>query len=240
MSHSFFPQTPHIYPDHERTSSSDDKQADLKPIRLFIADDHDILREGLRQLISLADDVQLIGEAASGDEVLLKLRPAVADVVLLDMDMPGIGGEELIQRLLIRNDAMSVLAFCNRDDPVIAQHAIRGGAAGVITKNCNVATLLYAVRRLADGKRFVDPRLAEHLAFSRQGGIHGVCHDRLSCREYQILCLLASGKSVNEIADQFSISNRTVSTHKARLMEKMGFTSNAELVRYAVRHQLIE
>lgn len=217
-----------------------DPERDAGQVRLLIADDHTIVREGVRQLVTQAGDIEVVGEAGDGSEVLTRMQADHVDVLLLDMDMPGIGGEDLIQRLLAHHPLLRILAFSGHDAPQTALRAIRAGAAGFLTKNCNHTTLVFAIRRLAAGGRFIDPHLAERLAFEATGSGEGPSHERLSSREYQIMCLLSEGRSINDIAAQLAISNRTVSTHKARLMEKMGFANNADLVRYVLCYRLTD
>lgn len=182
----------------------------------------------------------MVGVARDGGEVLEQLKTESVDVLLLDMDMPGISGDDLVRRLLARQPKLRILALSGRDAPQAALRAIRAGSAGFLTKNCDRTTLFFAVRRLAAGGRFIDTQLAERLAFEKPGDHGGLCHERLSCREYQVMCLLADGQSINDIAAKLAISNRTVSTHKARLMEKMGFANNADLVRYVLQNRLGE
>lgn len=216
------------------------RRPDPGRIRLLVAVGHTIMREGLCQLFCRSDDIDVVEEATDGGEVIARIRSTEADVLLLDMDLPGSSGESLIGHLLTKHPKLRILAFSSRDDPLVAQHAIRGGAAGFLTKDCNHTTLLFAVRRLAAGGRFIEPHLAEYLAFKKPSDAESARHEKLSCREFQILRQLAVGRSINDIAVQLGINNRTVSTHKARLMQKMGFATNADLVRYAVEHRLTD
>ncbi|NTV10163.1 MAG: response regulator transcription factor, partial [Zoogloea sp.] len=177
-----------------------------------------------------------------GCETLERLRRGGIDLLLLDMSMPGISGEDLIGRIHAHHAELPILVLGTRDEPELVRQALRAGASGFLAKrNCDQETLLAAIHRVAAGGRFIAPHLAEQMAFettSGRGRTHR--HEMLSNREAQVLRLLAHGMSINDIAAQLSINNRTVSTHKARLMEKMGFASNAELVRYAVVNGLIE
>lgn len=208
-------------------------------IRLLIADDHAIVRKGLAQLFSLVGDIQVVAEAHNGPQVLATLRDITVDLVLLDMTMPGLNGEELIARIRLQHPSQAILVLSMHDEAQIAQRALRAGAAGYLTKDSEPEVLLAAVRRVAAGGRFVDPDIAEQLIFQLGGVSSRPAHEALSSREFQILCLLARGVGVNEIAGGLAISNKTVSTHKARLMEKMGFSSNADLIRYAVSNGLV-
>lgn len=208
-------------------------------IRILLADDHTIMREGLKQLFALVGDIQICSEAASGAELLEQLRHKEVDLVLLDMSMPGISGEDLIIRVRSHYPALPILVLSMHNEPQVAQRALRAGANGYVTKDRDPETLLFAVRRVASGKRFIDPLLAEQIAFGGSGLTAKAQHETLTEREAQILRLIAGGLSVNEIAELLTISNKTVSTHKARLMEKMGFSGNADLIRYALTHGLI-
>ncbi|MAY75188.1 response regulator [Pseudomonas sp. NPDC047963] len=205
-------------------------------IRLLIADDHAIMREGLKQLIGLDSLLQVSAEAENGAQVLERLREAEYDLLLLDMSMPGISGEALIARVHTGHAKLPILVLSMHNEPQIALRALRAGASGYLTKDHNPETLLAAIHRVAKGGRYIDPRLAEQIALANTDPEQPV--EALSDREFQILRLLGQGLSVNQIADQLVISNKTVSTHKTRLMKKMGFQSNADIVRYAMNQGL--
>ena len=209
-------------------------------IRLLICDDHAIVRKGLRQLFGIVADIEVVGEAHNGTEALEALRTTAADVVLMDMTMPGLCGEDLIARIRAHHPAQAILVLSMHDEAPVAQRALKAGAAGYLTKDSEPEVLLSAIRRVAAGGNFIDPGIAEQLAFQASGQQVEPSHEALSSREYQVLCLLARGRSVNDIAAELAISNKTVSTHKTRLMEKMGFDSNAALIRYAVTRGLVE
>jgi DNA-binding NarL/FixJ family response regulator len=208
-------------------------------IRLMIADDHTILRESLKHLFALADDIEVCAEAMNGGEVLERLRDGGIDLVLLDMNMPGISGEDLILRLRAQYPELPILVLSMHNQAQVAQRALKAGASGYLSKDRDAEMLLAAIRKVTVGGRFIDPVLAEQMAFESSGIVSSPHHACLSDREFEILCLCAKGVSLNDIAAKFSISSKTVSTHKSRLMEKMGFESNAELVRYALGHGLI-
>ncbi|WP_459867534.1 response regulator [Endothiovibrio diazotrophicus] len=209
-------------------------------IRLLIADDHAIVREGLKQLFALTSDITVVAEAMNGGEVLERLRGGGIDVILLDMAMPGISGIDLIRRIHNHDGAPPILVLTMHNEPQIARRAIKSGVVGYVTKDSEPEVLLAAIRRVAAGGRSIDPALAEAMLFESNAASEQPPHEQLSDRELQILQLLAKGLSVNEVADALAISNKTVSTHKARLMEKMAFHSNAEMVRYAVTAGLVE
>ncbi|MEW6766275.1 MAG: response regulator transcription factor [Pseudomonadota bacterium] len=209
-------------------------------IRLLIADDHTLMREGLKQLFALMTDIEVAGEAVNGAQVLERLRQEDIDVLLLDMTMPGICGEDLITRIRARHPELRILVLSMHNEPVVAQRALKAGANGYLSKDGDPDTLLAAVRKVAQGGRHIDAAIAEKMAFGVTGLAPRPMHDSLSDRELQVLRLLAKGKTINEIADQLAISNKTVSTHKARLMEKMGFENIADLMRYAINQGLAD
>lgn len=209
-------------------------------IRVMLADDHAIVREGIKQLLSLVDDVDVVAEAVDGGDVMESLRGGGIDLLLLDMTMPGICGDDLIARVRAQYANLPILILSMHNESQIAHRALKAGANGYITKDSDPHTLLAAIRKVALGGRCIDSAIAEQIAFAISGPSATVGHDKLTSRELHILRLLARGTSVNDIADQLSISNKTVSTHKARLMEKMGFSSNADIVKYAVAHGLTE
>jgi DNA-binding NarL/FixJ family response regulator len=211
-----------------------------KKIRLLLADDHTIMREGLKQLLILAEDLRVVAEAENGVIALERLRQGDIDLLLLDMNMPGLSGEELVTRIHAQYPNQKILVLSMHNEPQIAQHILKAGAAGYLCKMCSAETLLSAIRRVAGGARFIDPQIAERIAFEVSGLQQQTHQDTLTEREFQILRLFASGSSVTRIAETLTISHKTVSTHKSRLMEKMGFSSNAEIVRYAVSQRLIE
>jgi DNA-binding NarL/FixJ family response regulator len=209
-------------------------------MNILIADDHVIVRGGLKQLFSLMGDVNVAGEATNGIEVLeLLQRLDNLDLLLLDLTMPGISGVKLITQIRDLYRTLPILVFSMHNELQVAKRVFQAGASGFITKGSPQETLIAAIRKVAAGGRFVDPVLAEQMMFEKP--VAGdVPHERLSEREAHILKLFAQGSSVNEIAEKLSISSKTVSTHKARLMQKMNFQNNAELVRYAADHDLVE
>jgi DNA-binding NarL/FixJ family response regulator len=208
-------------------------------IRLLMADDHAIVREGMKQLFSLTPDIEVVGEAINGGEVLDAVRKGGFDLLLLDMTMPGISGVELIGRIHAQQPKLPILVLSMHNEAQTASRALRAGASGYLTKDIDPKRLLAAIHKVASGGRCLDAAVAESIAFDASDAT-GPLHGKLSDREFEILKLLAKGQGVNEIAAMLSISNKTVSTHKARLMEKMGIKTNAELVRYALNNGLID
>ena len=207
-------------------------------IRVFIADDHAIVRKGLKQLVSISDSMTLVGEATNGAQLLESLRGVTTDLLLLDMTMPGINGVELIERVLAQNPQLPILVLSMHNEPQIARRVLAAGAAGYCTKDSDPEILISAILKVAAGGRFIDPVLAEKMAFDTGQHAQYLPREVLSDREFTILGMLVKGKSVNEIAEELVISNKTVSTHKARLMQKLNLQNNAELVRYGVEHGL--
>ncbi len=202
-------------------------------IKLLIADDHMIMREGLKRLFELYEDVQVVAEAADGAQTLEKLRTASADLLLLDISMPGLSGEALITHIAHQYPKLPILVLSMHADPHLALRVLRCGATGYLTKNQSPEMLIEAVRKVSTGNRYIDPGLVEPIALSSIKPTSRCGLDSLTNREFQIMRLLAAGLSVNQIAKQLMISNKTVSTHKINLMEKMQFSTNAELIRFA-------
>lgn len=210
-------------------------------IKILIADDHAIVRNGLKQLFLLMGDISIEGEAKDGIEVLKMLQHDDSyDLLLLDLIMPGINGVNLITRIRAMDKSPPILVFSMHNELQVAKRVLQAGASGFITKGGAEEMLITAIRKVAAGGRFVDPVLAEQMVFDKTLPEKDVLHNLLSERELCILKLIARGKTGNEIAAKLSISNKTVSTHKVRLMQKMDLKSNVELVRYALDNALVE
>lgn len=205
-------------------------------IRVLIVDDHALMREGLKQLFDCVDDIVVSAEAGSGEEVLAVLQRETVDLVLLDITIPGIHGVELITRIKELSDSPAILVLSMHNEPQIAKRKLKAGASGYITKDSSPAVLLEAIRKVAMGGRFMDADIAEKIAFEASATVPLVPHELLSGRELLILRMLAQGKKVNEIALELDISSKTVSTHKARLMQKMHIDSDVKLMQYAITH----
>jgi DNA-binding NarL/FixJ family response regulator len=207
-------------------------------IRILIADDHAIVRGGLLQLFALAGDVTVVAQATNGGQVIESLRTVQCDLLLLDMSMPGISGIDLIGRVRAHAPDLPILVLSMHNEALVVRRALKAGANGYMTKESDPEALLLAVRKVAAGGRYIDPTLAEQMVFESEGGQFEQAHEQLSNRELSIFRLFVCGKSVNQIADELAISNKTVSTHKARLMQKMGFQNNADMLRYGIDHAL--
>jgi DNA-binding NarL/FixJ family response regulator len=209
-------------------------------IRIVLADDHTILREGLKQLLSAAEGIEVAGEARDGHEVMKVVREADFDLLLLDMSMPGKSGIELIKQVHAEKPKLRILVLSMHEEHQYAIRAIRAGASGYITKESASRLLVEAIRKVAGGGAFISAEVAEQLALGAMPGAHGMPHEALSDREFQIFRLIAEGKSVSDIAESLNLSAKTVSAHKANILQKMNMTGAAELVRYALTHRLIE
>jgi DNA-binding NarL/FixJ family response regulator len=208
-------------------------------IRVLVAEDHAIVREGIKQLLSLAKDLQVVGEASNGEQLLETLRQLPCDVVLLDISMPGVNGLEAIPRIRALTNPPAILVLSMHDEAQMAARALKIGAAGYATKDSDPALLLLAIRKVAGGGRYIDPALADRMVFEVGLTDSRPAHALLSEREFSVFERLVQGASVNEIALQLALSNKTISTHKARLMQKMNVNSMADLMRYAMEHKLL-
>ena len=207
-------------------------------IRVVVADDHTILREGLKQLLLAAGDIDIVGEAGDGFEVLRRVRTDEFDVLLLDMSMPGKSGTELIKQVKSERPRLRVLVLSMHEEHQYAVRALKAGASGYLTKESASVQLVTAIRKVAAGGAFISAEVAEQLALDAMPNAEGPPHTLLSDREYQVFQRLVAGVSVSDIATELNLSGKTVSTHKARLMEKLGVTNPAELIRYAMKHRL--
>jgi DNA-binding NarL/FixJ family response regulator len=208
-------------------------------IRVLIADDHAIVRQGLRQVLALAPELELAGEAKNGWEVIELVRGGNLNLLLLDMNMPGPNGVELIKRVREEAPRLPILVLSMHGESQIAGRAIKAGAAGYLTKDSEPETLITAIRQVAGGAHYIEPAVAARLLFETAPAEGSVPHTLLSDREYQVFLMLARGRSVNEIAEELRLSAKTVSTHKFRLMQKLGVDNLSDLVRYALKHELV-
>ncbi len=208
-------------------------------IRVMVAEDHAIVREGIKQLIGMALDLEVVGEAGNGEQLLECLRKTACDVVLLDISMPGVNGLEAIPRIRALANGPAILVLSMHNETQMAARALKVGAAGYATKDSDPALLITAIRKVAGGGRYIDPDLADRMVFEVGLTDSRPPHAQLSEREFSVFERLARGEGVNDIALHLAISNKTVSTHKARLMQKLGVHSMADLVRYALEHRLV-
>ncbi|MDH5709776.1 MAG: response regulator transcription factor [Hylemonella sp.] len=208
-------------------------------IRLVIADDHAIVRGGLRQIFATVPDFEVVGEAVNGAEVLDWVRQQEADLLLMDLNMPGVSGPDLITRIRAHRPRLPILVLSMHNEAQVAARVLKAGANGYITKDSEPDLLLGAMRKVAAGGKYIVPELAERMVFDVSLPDQQAPHSQLSDRELEVLRLLIAGLSINSIAEQLFISNKTVSTHKTRLMEKLNLTSMADLMRYAMQHDLM-
>lgn len=208
-------------------------------IKVLIVDDHDIVREGVKQIVSDTTDIQIGGEARTGGEAIAEVRRAKWDVIVLDLNLPDRAGLEVLAQLRSLAPHIPVLVFTMHQQPSYATRALKAGAAGYVSKDSARAHLVAAIRKVVRGERFLAPDLAESVAFGVVDAGGENLHERLSDREFQVLCLIAAGKPPRQIASELNLSVRTVGTHRARLLAKMGLRNNAQLVQYAIEHHLI-
>jgi len=209
-------------------------------IRILVADDHAIVREGLKQILADVGDMTVCDEAASGAETLAKIRKREYDVVLLDISMPGRSGLEILKDIKTEHPKQPVLILSMHAEEQYAVRALRAGASGYLTKASAPDELIGAIRKVSYGRKYVSASLAEKLAFALDIDTKNPPHETLSDREYQVMLMIASGKSVKEIAAELCLSVKTISTYRARVMEKMKMKKNAELTLYAVRNRLMD
>ena len=209
-----------------------------KKIRVLLVDDHAIVRNGVRLMLGEANDISVEGEADSARHALQLIRTQEFDVALLDIAMPDKNGLDLLKQLRAEQPKLSVLILSTYSEEIYAMRAFKLGAAGYLTKDSPTSSLINAVRKAAAGGKHVSPAMMEKLVSAIGGGAIG-SHDTLSNRELEVLKLIASGESLVKIADALHLSPHTVTTYRARILEKMGLSSNAELTRYAIENGLL-
>jgi two-component system invasion response regulator UvrY len=209
-------------------------------IRILIADDHAIVRHGLKQIIEDSGEMRVVAEAGSGIEALRKIRETDCDVVLLDISMPDMSGIDVLKQSHAERPQLPILILSIYPEDQYATRLIKAGAAGYMTKESAPAEVVQALLRVAGGKKYISPAVAEMLANELGTDDNKLPHQTLSDREYQIFLLLASAKTVTEIADALALSVKTISTYRSRILEKMKLHNNAELMRYAIDHHLAQ
>jgi len=208
-------------------------------IRILIADDHAVVRQGLIQIVSDTSDIVVSDEASNGREVLAKISKNKYDVVVLDVGMPDFSGLDILNEIKRENPELPVLMLSIYPEEQYAVRALKAGASGYLTKKVAPKELIRAIRKVYSGGKYITSTLAERLAFYLTED-EKPPHESLSDREFQVMFMIAEGKRVKDIAKALFISDKTVSSYKSRIFEKMGLTSNAELIRYAIKHGLIE
>ncbi len=209
-------------------------------IKILIADDHAVVRRGLKQIVSETPDMIVSGEASTGYEVLDKVRGDDYDAVILDISMPGGDGLDILKQLKKIKPKIPILVLSVHPEDQYAVRALKAGAAGYLTKDSAPGELISAIRRVSSGRKYVSSLLAEKLAFDLEADRGKQLHEKLSDREYQVLCMMSSGKMAKEIATDLCLSVKTISTYRSRILEKMRMKNNAELTHYAIKHGLIE
>jgi len=209
-------------------------------IRVLIADDHAVVRRGVRMVLEDTARIEVVAEAATGAEALDRARKERIDVAVLDLSMPGPGGLEVLRQLKEEHPHLPVLILTMHPEDQYAVRAFRAGASGYLTKQSIPEELIKAVETIASGRRYITPSVADALASEVHHDSTKLPHEQLSDREYQVLLLIAAGKTVGEIAEQLRLSPKTVSTYRARVLEKMQLNTSAELTHYAFSHKLVE
>ncbi len=209
-------------------------------IRIVIADDHAIVREGLKRIVSEVGDMEVAGEAGDGTEVMQRVRELEFDILVLDLSMPGRSGMELIKLVRAEKPKLRILVLSMHQELQYAVRAIKSGASGYLTKESAPSQLEQAIRKIAGGGAYVTAEVAQQLALGAMPGGQTLPHESLSDREFEVFRLLAAGASVTDIAARLKVSVKTISTHKANLTQKMGLQNNSELVRYALKHGLLD
>lgn len=209
-------------------------------IKVFIADDHTLIREGIKNLISLESDIKLVGETSNPFEVIDLIRKTNCDILILDISMPGKNGLDLLKEIKAAEINVKVLIMTMLPEEQFAKRVLKVGAAGYLTKDSASTDVITAIRRIAGGKKYVSQSLAEKLATDLDESIEKEPQEILSDREFQILYLIATGKTQTEIADELTISISTVNTYRSRILQKLNLQNNADIIHFAYQHKLID
>lgn len=209
-------------------------------IKLLIADDHTLVRKGLKQILLDTQFVSVVDEASTGREAIKKISKIDYTMVLLDITLPGRSGIDVLKQIKAIKPNLPVLMLSMHPEEQYAVRAIRAGASGYLTKGSATDELIEAIRKVADGGKYITSSLAEKLAFEVGQKTHEILHESLSDREYQVMCMIASGRQVKEIAEVLSLSVKTISTFRARILKKMYMKNNAQLTHYAIKHGLVD
>ncbi len=208
-------------------------------IKVFLVDDHQLIRAGVRRLLEDTPDIRVVGEAESGEQALQRVQEHEFDVMLMDVSMPGIGGVEATRQLLKQYPQLKIIALSVHTDEHFPARLIDLGAMGYITKDCGHEQIIQAVRQVAEGRHYIDERIAQAVALSRLRS-RGTLLERLSPREVDVMLRVVRGQTIQHISDALFLSPKTISTYKSRIFEKMGVRNDVELTLLAIRHGLLE
>jgi DNA-binding NarL/FixJ family response regulator len=208
-------------------------------IKVILADDHSLFREGVKRILTDSTGIVVVDEARDGLDLLEKLKKRDCNVVLLDISMPGRSGLDILKQLKSERPDLAVLILSMHAEEEYAERMLQGGAAGYLVKQCSPDELIEAIHKAAEGKKYITSSLAELLATHLGRKSDKLPHETLSDREYEVMCMIASGKSVKEIADELSLSNKTISAHRAHILEKLNLKNNAQLIHYAMQNKLV-
>ncbi len=209
-------------------------------IKILIADDHPVVRKGLKEIIEVTPGMMVGDEASNGQEALEKVRKSDFDIVLLDISMPGRSGLDILKELKSEKPKLSVLILSMHPEEQYAVRVLKAGASGYLTKESAPDELIAAIRKASKGRKYVSSSLAEKLALYLEMDDGRPLHETLSDREYEVMRMIASGKTITEIAEKLFLSIKTISTYRSRILEKMGMKSNSELTHYALKNRLVE
>ena len=209
-------------------------------INVVVVDDHAVVREGLKRIVSESGGMTVSGEASDGHEAIRVIKNQPCDVVLLDITMPNKSGLDVLKELHAASPRLPVLVLSMHPEDQYAVRVLRAGASGYVTKDSAPAKLVQAIRKVVRGGKYVSPSLAEKLVYDLGTDTAKPVHEILSDREYQVLCMIASGKTVTEVAQELALSVKTISTYRVRLLEKLNMKNNAELTRYAIKEGLVD
>ena len=210
------------------------------PIKILIADDHVIVRRGLRQIVEETSDISICAEAANGQEVLQQISASTVDVLVLDITMPGRSGLDILKEIRQLRPRLPVLVLSMHAEDQFAARVLKAGAAGYLTKESAPEELVKAIRKVHAGGKYINSTQAEKLVYLLGGDSRELPHEGLSDREYEVLRMIGSGKTVTEIADEIKLSVKTISTYRTRILEKMRMRTSAELTHYAIKNSLVE
>src|SRR5262245_22580006 len=224
----------------EQWDSSRHLPSQFKMIKVVVVDDHAVVREGLKRIIAENPGMSVTAEAGDGHEAMKVIQSQPCDVVLLDLTMPDKSGLDVLKQLHAESPRLPVLVLSMHSEDQYAVRVLRAGAAGYLTKETAPARLVQAIRKVVRGGKYVSPTLAERLVYDLDADASRSPHQTLSDREYQVLCLIATGRTVTQIAEELGLSVKTISTYRVRMLEKLNMKNNAELTRYAIKEGLVE